>query len=89
MSYPDSSWSRYSEGSQRPGSTRLSMFSLQTMEEPSFVTNHNSHLNKTLLKLISRFDISLNEYSTQENQRHKERILSNYNSLLTRYHSDS
>lgn len=85
MNFSDSNWNRINDGNQRSIPTRHSLLSLQATEEPSFSSSsNNSHLNKTLSKLIDRFDIYNDDQSAQENQRQKDRLLSNYNDLLTR-----
>jgi hypothetical protein len=77
----------YSENNRwkSTASTRLSLFS--NHEEPSFSTNSsssvaNSHLNKTLSKLIDRFDITHDNQNPHEIQRQKDRLLDKYNNTL-------
>lgn len=78
---------RYGDDSPRQMSSRVSVLSSQGGEESSFGSGNasNSHLNKTLSKLIDCFDISLDNESPQESQRKKERLLERYSNLLTKY----
>lgn len=45
----------------------------------------NPHLNKTLTKLIDRFDIAHHDQSQQEINRQKDRLLESYSNTLLRY----
>jgi hypothetical protein len=87
MTFPDHNWNRYNEGSSRQASSKSSMFSMQGGEEPSFSNNNvsNPHLNKTLTKLIDRFNIIHHDQSQQEIIRQKERLLESYSNTLLRY----
>lgn len=91
MSFSDSVRSRFSDNSPRRIPSRASLFSSQGGEDSSFSNSSvaNSHLNKTLSKLIDRFDISPDNQNLQETQRKKERLLESYNNILTRYVSSN
>lgn len=45
----------------------------------------NPHLNKTLTKLIDRFDITHHDQSQQEINRQKDRLLESYSNTFLRY----
>ncbi|CAO0790021.1 unnamed protein product [Mucor circinelloides] len=89
MSYSDINWaqrSRYNDQA-RSSHSRISLLSTPT-EEPSFVRNAtttttHSHLNKTLTKLIDRFDISPRNASLGDIQRQKDRLVDKFSRILS------
>ncbi|GAN07895.1 gamma-tubulin complex component 3 [Mucor ambiguus] len=92
MSYSDINWtqrSRYNDQA-RSSHSRISLLSTPT-EEPSFVRNAttantttaHSHLNKTLSKLIDRFDISPRNASLGDIQRQKDRLVDKFSRILS------
>ncbi|KAL0136957.1 Spc98 family-domain-containing protein [Mucor lusitanicus] len=90
MSYSDINWtqrSRYNDQT-RSSHSRISLLSTPT-EEPSFVRNAttsnaaHSHLNKTLSKLIDRFDISPRNASLGDIQRQKDRLVDKFSRILS------
>ncbi|KAK4521457.1 GTP cyclohydrolase II [Mucor velutinosus] len=92
MSYSDINWaqrSRYNDQA-RLSHSRISLLSTPT-EEPSFVRNAttttttttHSHLNKTLSKLIDRFDISPRNASLSDIQRQKDGLVDKFSHILS------
>lgn len=82
MSYSDTNWtprSRYNNNDQlRSPSNRTSLLSITSDDRPI----SNAHLNKTLLKLIDRFNAVPDDVTPQEAQRHKEKLLERFNHIL-------
>lgn len=89
MTFPDPTWNRY-EGSSRQTSSRSSIYSMGG-EESSYnnstfnnVPMVNPQLNKTLTKLIDRFNVIRHDQSPQDITRQRDRLLESYSHTLLR-----
>ncbi|KAI8983448.1 hypothetical protein BDB01DRAFT_124294 [Pilobolus umbonatus] len=78
---------RYQESS-RTRTNRISLLSTySSSEEPSH--SISPQINKTLSKLIDRFDLNYDHQTPQEIQRNKERLLDKYNRMISSHREPS